>query len=428
MTVADTSMISLPDEAPYCWLCHDDGPDTSGKPMVRDCSCRGSTGFAHISCIINYAEHQGKKALEVHNCFVDQVTKAFDVCSNCEQEYQGHVGYQLKKAAVDFAEKSKRPNLCVHAMTNRLIVLDVTNEEDRQEGEEMCAKIVSIIGDMKQGVFARSRWYINDGFVYMEAGAYGAIGKFYMRIGSEESLKRAKTVLEKGCDLFRRMGDEVNLLLATEAVNEVEAKISGITHDGPELSSARKCYEYLLQNQGASDVCTIANGRKLAYALFSSGCALEAERLLQTLLETSRLTHGPNHETTVITAAYLRAVRVRKVILMSTDEMFAALRYEDEGKSCVLRGPLTDPEKDNEGHIMTVASSEISLHDLLGTPVVVHGLVHQAHLNGMIGDAREVDRGNRVCTVHFEEAGLEPAEIKYDNLRILFELPPSSLE
>ena len=77
---------------------------------------------------------------------------------------------------------------------------------------------------------------------------------------------------------------------------------------------------------------------------------------------------------------------------------------------------------------MTVTSSEISLHDHLGTPVVVHGLIHQAHLNGKIGDAREVDRDKRVCKVHFEEAGLEPAEIKYGNLQILFELPPSSQE
>jgi len=51
-------------------------------------------------------------------------------------------------------------------------------------------------------------------------------------------------------------------------------------------------------------------------------------------------------------------------------------------------------------------------------------LIQRAHLNGKIGDATEVDRDNRVCKICFEEAGLEPEEISYDNFHILFGLPP----
>jgi E3 ubiquitin-protein ligase DOA10 len=50
------------DEASSCWLCLEEGLDNSGKPLVRNCSCRGSSGFAHISCIINFAESESKKA------------------------------------------------------------------------------------------------------------------------------------------------------------------------------------------------------------------------------------------------------------------------------------------------------------------------------------------------------------------------------
>jgi hypothetical protein len=56
-----------------------------------------------------------------------------------------------------------------------------------------------------------------------------------------------------------------------------------------------------------------------------------------------------------------------------------------------------------------------------GTPVVCHGLVDGVHLNGKIGDTRGFDEGK--FEVHFEEADLEPARIKHENLRILFELP-----
>lgn len=310
-------------------------------------------------------------------------------------------------------------------MKNRLVVLDVVNEEDKQEGEEICTRIVSIIEDMKQDDYARRRWHIKDGYINMETGAYGAIGVFYMRVGTEVSLKRAKAVLKKGRDLLRLIGDEMSVLVAEEAMKEVQAKISATHYDGPELDSARKYYEHCIQIQGAANLYTIAAGRKFAYSLFSTGCTIEAERLLHSLLETSHQTHGPDHEDTVATAACLKAVRARKVILKRKDEVFKLLRCEDEEKTCVLRGPLTDPAKmDNEGQIITVANSDIALHHRLATPVVCHGLVHRAHLNGKIGDAREIDRDNRVCEVHFEEAGLKPAEINYENLRILFELPP----
>ncbi len=413
-TATLTMTSNAADDAPCCWLCHEEGQ--SG----RNFSCRGST-----SCIVDYAEYQGKKAL-LNDNVADSITKAFGICPNCGQEYQGLVEYELMKAAVDFAEKEVRDiSICVHAMKNRLVVLDTANEEDKQEGEEICTKILSIIEDMKKDDFAIRRWHIKDGYVNMETGAYGAIGIFYMRVGTEVSLERAKTVLEKGRDLLQLTGDDMSVLVAEEAIKEVQAKIDATHYDGPELDSARKFYEHCIQIQGASNLYTIAAGRKVAYSLYSSGCTIEADRLLHSLLKTCRQTHGPDHEDTVATAACLRAVRARKVILKCKDEVFKLMRCE--GNTCVLRGPLTDPEKmDNEGEIITVASSDIALHRRLATPVVCHGLVDRAHLNGKIGDAREVDRDNRVCKVRFEEAGLEPAEleISYENLHILFELPP----
>lgn len=40
-----------------CWICFDGDPDEEGKPIVRDCSCRGDdAGFAHLSCRVKYAE------------------------------------------------------------------------------------------------------------------------------------------------------------------------------------------------------------------------------------------------------------------------------------------------------------------------------------------------------------------------------------
>lgn len=50
----------VPDDA-FCWICHEDGTkewpgdQTGFQELKRDCSCRGSSGFAHWSCLVEYA-------------------------------------------------------------------------------------------------------------------------------------------------------------------------------------------------------------------------------------------------------------------------------------------------------------------------------------------------------------------------------------
>jgi hypothetical protein len=52
-------------EGAMCFICLGDGDDDEGGPLVRDCSCRGdNAGFAHLSCIIQYAEQKSKQAKE----------------------------------------------------------------------------------------------------------------------------------------------------------------------------------------------------------------------------------------------------------------------------------------------------------------------------------------------------------------------------
>ena len=46
---------------PTCYICMD-GLDEVGKPAVRDCSCRGTAGYAHVSCIVKYAAQKIKEA------------------------------------------------------------------------------------------------------------------------------------------------------------------------------------------------------------------------------------------------------------------------------------------------------------------------------------------------------------------------------
>ena len=50
-------------EGRTCWICLDGGTDEGGRSLVRECSCRGSAGYVHTSCLIGYVQHKTKKDL-----------------------------------------------------------------------------------------------------------------------------------------------------------------------------------------------------------------------------------------------------------------------------------------------------------------------------------------------------------------------------
>lgn len=83
-----------------CYLCLGDEADEEAMPLVRDCSCRGdSAGFAHLDCLIKYAEQKSKGA---------SILGAFDepwrVCNNCTQLFQNQLSTDMASAFVSFAE------------------------------------------------------------------------------------------------------------------------------------------------------------------------------------------------------------------------------------------------------------------------------------------------------------------------------------
>ncbi len=94
-------MAAVPD-IPSCYIYLDEGPDEAGKPLVRDCSCRGDTaGFAHLSCIIEYAEQKSKQAADSA-----AFSTPWEECNNCNQPFQNQVALDLSSAFVSFAEEA----------------------------------------------------------------------------------------------------------------------------------------------------------------------------------------------------------------------------------------------------------------------------------------------------------------------------------
>ena len=85
-----------------CYFCLDEGLDESGKPPVRDCSCRGnSAGFAHLSCMIEYAKQKSNQAAGKD---FDKFTEPWYQCPNCKQQFKSQLSLDLTSAFVSFAD------------------------------------------------------------------------------------------------------------------------------------------------------------------------------------------------------------------------------------------------------------------------------------------------------------------------------------
>jgi len=214
----------------------------------------------------------------------------------------------------------------------------------------------------------------------------------------------------------------------------VEARISGDSRPKKEesdLSSLRARYYYMLQMNGENDVGTMQVGTYLASKLSKANHTIEASRLLDRLVIISRRVHGSDHKQTKTAESWRQRLQLRCAFIGCEQQPYEALRYENDGKSCVIQGPVPsnlDASRNvDDEKTFSVPSAEILFS--LGTPVMLHGLKKAAHLNGEIGDVRDYCKLSDRCVVHLEEKNLKPVKVKHENLRIVFDLPdPKNLD
>lgn len=275
-----------PAESSSCWLCLEEGSDASGKPLVRNCSCRGTSGYAHISCIVNYAEHKGRQCYRSSNQNSgDDVCRYFKFCPNCNQEYQNDVQSDLSKAMVSFVERKlhdgtpRASHLRIDALLDRLFVLSSRpQEEGSPEGQVICSKLMFLMEGMDST---------------MKAKTYYALGCFHSSIGhfkkSNGFLEMARNMLQDAADSETSSGSEIA---------EIENKLNRSIDESIDVDSLRKQYEETIAKSGRETILTINAGVSLAKALYSADRKTEAEKLLANLVATSRRVHGQDHNCT----------------------------------------------------------------------------------------------------------------------------------
>ena len=193
----------VPDGA-TCYFCLEErAADEGGKPLVRDCSCRGdNAGFAHLSCITKYAEQKSKLAATKMD--LPAFSRSWRECPNCKQPYQNQISLDLSSNFVSFAEANyDNPGKCIigSQLTNdKVYLMDalrfraitllshaVLHEQSGVEVEciMLLEKILSMVDQMKKDL-DMSRWMLMPKHTYeyrfyvLVCGKYQADGCHYL--------------------------------------------------------------------------------------------------------------------------------------------------------------------------------------------------------------------------------------------------------
>jgi len=421
--------------SPSCWICLCDEPDDTGLLPVRDCSCRGdSAGYAHLSCLVKYAQTKSTEILDNPNS--RNLLGVWRTCPNCEQKYQHDLALDLANSLVLFVEKMYPAFNTPIAYLSMIAALQTKIEalfmdsmyrkDFRMEGIKTANRSLALIKELKtNATLVDELPFFEQTIVDREGMAYSQLGSFYTLDRTEASKQKAIYYCQMSHNVYKSNGT-----LSAQASKTMGTTIKMLKYGHSEeagiqqgVAPMRELYKKRVRESGMDSTDAIFAATTLARALHLSFHGIEAERLLTKYLPISHRVHGEEHSITKEIEQVLSKGTARLVMLESGGR-FQALRYEDEGEKCVVYGPL---QKCNYiiplygATSYTVDSSSLLICN--ATPVVCQGLVKGAHLNGKLADVRAFDKDKERYTIHFEDNSLKPVAVKKQNVRIVFDLP-----
>ena len=139
-----------------CYICLEDG---SEEGLVRSCSCRGASGFVHLSCLVRQAQVAVGEA-EANNFFGTERGslrwRRWDTCHLCEQQYHGIVKYALGwacwKTYVGRPEADELRGCAMTTLGNGLY--DANHMEDASSVKEAELSMLRRLGAPEENVLA----------------------------------------------------------------------------------------------------------------------------------------------------------------------------------------------------------------------------------------------------------------------------------
>jgi hypothetical protein len=302
---------ATPDGA-ACYFCLDEGPDETGKPVVRDCSCRGNdAGYAHLSCMIKYAE-QKSKSLVGKAGFNEPWYK----CLSCKQPFKDQLALEMTSAFISFTEstfghprQSYNDKLCLmYALQLRVgTILDLQREflmnnchklgmlkktVPVDEGKMLSNKLLSMVKQIKE------KEQMTHSQLKLLRCTFEARNYNYLAVLSYlDDIEEGLAYYEKALDIYLLFGIKDEAKAVQSSINLMRASSESSTAF---TENAKSVYEYNIEKNGLTSEHTMRFGLNyVEHHLLKMHHYNEAESLAMKLAADSRRVHGPEHKCTV---------------------------------------------------------------------------------------------------------------------------------
>ena len=281
-----------------CYICTQALHWKTKEGLVRGCSCRGTAGFAHVSCLAEQAKILVAEAQE-NNLGDDALNERFDrwnTCSLCEQRYHGVVRCALGWACwKTYAGGAEADGIRIMAMKQLGNGLDASNHhEEALSVAEAELAMRRRLGDSEHNILATQTNL---------ACSYHALGRL------EEALRTERDIY---FGWLKHNGGEGNFALL--AGNNYANSLNSLGRFEEARSLMRKIMPVAQRVLGESDATTLRIGYNYARALYIDPDApldalSEAVTRLENLERTARRVLGGAHPLAVDFEDELRNAR-----------------------------------------------------------------------------------------------------------------------
>ena len=194
------------DDSPHCWICLGEGPNNLGQPLRRDCTCRGSGGYIHLSCLAGYAQQKARHITETEED--RDFIQAYDECQICLADYENDVAIDMADEFESMVENEYPHEQLIYlqALHFKLDTI-ILNWEERlpstHEAKDVANKILSLISEIKASSGSLSLPQQVD---YITATTYNSLGIISLMEGKSCSLQASVRYFAKCEEVCSALG------------------------------------------------------------------------------------------------------------------------------------------------------------------------------------------------------------------------------
>ena len=411
-----------PPSTASCYICLEDGTDSEGQPLLRDCACRGEAGWAHVACLAKYAVSKITEARRKPDHSVDAAA-VWKNCILCKTPYVQNMGLAMAEACVKHYEDRPDTNEGRWFSLDYLATINVKlgNHNAALKSFNRLLEIFKIV--TRQGRDVRAA----------EFKVLGGLTLAYMK---RDQFKDAITTIERqievGIDL---KGPNSSSIRERKKMLTMLYRMIGerrVVDTAAELVSARQRFKEV-EKDNIDTKTKFGYQLVVVHALSEDGQTEEAIKTLQNMISESRRALGPDHPVTLEYQNLAKDFRLKheaEGAEIQKKNVWAVIDYEKKPAIHGQRVKVLKATKKDAGIYICqfknrndVSTKVKVVHDQFildaGTAVVVHGLVSSKVLNGSTGIIHSFDKEKYryVVNVGTKKA---PVLIKPINLNIVF--------